>query len=141
MNSDVESGLSTWFVLRKNPEVTYSSWSGEGRTSVIVAWKSSTGVDALTHRSSVAGPTMVVALEKGAVGNRCRQQRDRVQSQSGSADHAFPFAGRLVKAGSRVEGERRARRQAAAGPPSHRPPRGRAWSVVPAGGQLEKSAE
>ena len=47
--------------------MTYSSWAACGRTSVIVAWKSSTGVAAFTQRSSVAGPTIVVGRVNGAV--------------------------------------------------------------------------
>ena len=89
--------MSTWFELRRNPEVTYSSWSAEGRTSVTVTWKSSTGVADFTQSSTVAGPTIVVALVNGVVWNAIPSGAGTVvQSQSGVADQALPAGGRLV---------------------------------------------
>ncbi len=85
--------------------MTYSSWSAEGRTSVMVAWKSSTGVADLTHRSTVAGPTMVVAVLNGVVWKAMPSAVGTVvQSHSGSAAQAFPPGGRLV--GGRAPGSR-----------------------------------
>ncbi len=73
----------------------------------MVAWKSSTGVADLTQRSTVAGPTMVVAVLKGAVWKPSPSAGGTgVQSQSGSAAQGFPLGGRLVNGrapGSRVK--------------------------------------
>ncbi len=63
----------------------------------MVAWKSSTGTVALTHRSRVAGPTTVVAVVKGAVWKAIPSAAGTgVQSQGGLAAQAFAPAGRLV---------------------------------------------
>ena len=72
-----------------------------------VTWKSKTGVDDLTSRSTVAGPTIVVGSAKEAVWNATASAAGTgVQSQSGVADQALPVEGRLVAgrtAGSRVK--------------------------------------
>ena len=55
--------------LRRKPEVTYSSWVSPGRTSVTVTWRSVVGADDRSHRSRLAGPTMVVGEAKAGVSN------------------------------------------------------------------------
>ncbi len=110
----------------------------------MVAWKSSTGVDALTQRSSVAGPDDGGRrLVNGAVWKPMPSAAGTgVQSQSGSAAHAFPPGGRLV--GGRARGSRvneALATSAGAASRANRPRRSRASRTEPAGGQVEKSAE
>ncbi len=64
---------------------------------MIVAWRSTTGVDEATHRSRVAGPTMVVSTVIGEVWKATPSCAGTVvQSQPGSAAQALPLGGRLV---------------------------------------------
>ena len=143
VKSAVESELSTWLELRRNPEVTYSSWSAVGRTSVMVAWKSSTGVPDRTQRSRVAGPTMVVSVRNGGVWKAMPSAAGTgVQSQAGSAAHALPPGDRLVAglaAGSRVKLESECVSGSVVcsrlSEPRYR------VEICPGGGQFEKPAE
>ena len=54
-------------LLRRKPEVTYSSCVSPGRTSVTVTCRSVTGAVDLSMRFRLAGPTMVVAVVKVGV--------------------------------------------------------------------------
>jgi len=83
--------------LRRKPDVTYSSCPLDGRTSVTVAWRSTTGEAEVTQRSSVAGPAMVVAEVNGAVWKPTPFAAGTgVQSHPGTAAQALPVDGRLV---------------------------------------------
>ena len=66
-SSGVEVRDSVWLELRRNPEVTYSSWVSPGRTSVTVTWRSVVGAEDRSHRSRLAGPTIVVGDVKAGV--------------------------------------------------------------------------
>jgi len=86
--------------------VMYSSSELVGRASVTVTWKSSTRADDLTHRSTVAGPTIVMAWRNGGVSKAMPSGVGTVvQSHGGSAAHGLSAAGRSVSgraAGSRI---------------------------------------
>ena len=56
----VEAGDKVRSLLRKKPEVTYSSCVSPGRTSVTVTCRSVTGAVDSSSRSRLAGPTIVV---------------------------------------------------------------------------------
>src|SRR5580693_5804815 len=53
-------------LARSQPFCTKVSFPS-GRTSLIVAWKSTSGVDDLTQRSTAPPPTTVVSVASGAV--------------------------------------------------------------------------
>ena len=63
----VEAGTSERSLLRRKPDVTYSSCVSPGRTSVTVTCRSVTGAVDFEQRFRLAGPTMVVALVKAGV--------------------------------------------------------------------------
>ena len=54
-------------LLRRKPDVTYSSCESPGRTSVTVTCRSVAGAVDRSRRSRLAGPTIVVALVKARV--------------------------------------------------------------------------
>ena len=54
-------------LLRRKPDVTYSSCVSPGLTSVTVTWRSVTGAVDRSMRLRLAGPTIVVALAKAGV--------------------------------------------------------------------------
>jgi hypothetical protein len=54
-------------LLRRKPEVTYSSCVSPGWTSVTLTCRSVTGAVDLSVRFRLAGPTMVVAVVKAGV--------------------------------------------------------------------------
>ena len=58
-----------WSLLRRKPDVTYSSCASPGRTSVTVTCRSVTGAVDLRERLRLAGPTIVVAVGKAGVSN------------------------------------------------------------------------
>ena len=68
-SSTVDAADSVRSLLRRKPEVTYSSCVSPGRTSVTVTWRSVTGAVERSMRFRLAGPTMVVALVKAGVSN------------------------------------------------------------------------
>ena len=56
-------------LLRRKPDVTYSSCVSPGRTSVTVTCRSVTGAVDFKERLRLAGPTIVVAVVKAGVSN------------------------------------------------------------------------
>ncbi len=68
-SSGVEAADKVRSLLRRKPEVTYSSCVSPGRTSVTVTCRSVTGAVDLSIRLRLAGPTIVVALVKAGVSN------------------------------------------------------------------------
>ena len=68
-SSTVDAADSVRSLLRRKPEVTYSSCVSPGLTSVTVTWRSVTGAVDRSMRLRLAGPTIVVALVKAGVSN------------------------------------------------------------------------
>jgi len=66
-SSGVEARDSVRSLLRRKPDVTYSSWDSPGRTSVTVTCRSVAGAVDRSCRLRLAGPTIVVAVVKAGV--------------------------------------------------------------------------